>query len=147
LRELATHPEREQIIRDEPNLTKRKANEIMRKYEGAEEEKQEQKQEDEWLRDNRRWFRDLCTLASEASHAADVAFQCTSEKLHELLQVVDSLMLTNLGRDGRMVANLAEHLEALLKEEDQAEQTEQADAEASVPIERAYRKATAQAAA
>ena len=45
LRELAAHPNHEQIIRDNPKITKREAYELRRKYQGKEKEKQ--KQEDE----------------------------------------------------------------------------------------------------
>jgi hypothetical protein len=137
LAQFATHPKCKQLIQDNPKITKREAYELRRKLKGDEEEKQEQQQEGEWLRDNRRWFRDLCTDAEKAARAANFAFQCPREKLHELLDVVDSLKLMNLGGHGRIVANLAEHLEALKKEKEQAEQAEQAeqeDAEASAPI-------------
>jgi hypothetical protein len=93
LRELATHPDRKQIILDNPDLTKREAQEIMRKHEGAANEKKEQEREDEWLRDNRRWFKDLVALANEATRAADVVDQCTPEQLDNLLQAIDPGLL------------------------------------------------------
>jgi len=46
LRELATHPDREQIIRKHPDLTKREAQERMHKLRDAAKKKQEQEQED-----------------------------------------------------------------------------------------------------
>jgi hypothetical protein len=149
LRELATHPDRAELIRKNPIITKREAHELMRKQKHAAEEKQkqeqeqEQEQEEDWFKHSSKWFRDLCTHASEAARAADVAVQCTPEKLHELLQVVEPLMLMNLGRDGRLVANLAEHLEAKLKEEDAVEQAELENVEASAPIERVHSEAIA----
>jgi len=42
LRELATHPDREEIIRKDPNITKREAHDQMRKLKGTAKEKQEQ---------------------------------------------------------------------------------------------------------
>src|SRR6516162_5690696 len=42
LRELATHPDREQIIRNNPHLTKREAQGLVRKHTGADEERRQQ---------------------------------------------------------------------------------------------------------
>ena len=48
LRELATHPEREQIIRQNPNITKREAHDKMRALKRNEKEKAEEAQEEDW---------------------------------------------------------------------------------------------------
>ena len=46
LRELATHPEREQLIAEYPELTKREARDRMRKHNGKAKEAKETEQED-----------------------------------------------------------------------------------------------------
>src|SRR6516165_8282156 len=140
-KELATHPKREQIIRDNPNLTRREAQDLMRRHRGTEKEKQKQDQEDEWLRDNRRWFNDLVALADEVSRAVDVVDECTPEQLDNLLRAVDPKMLMYVRGGGRRLAGLADRLEALLEEQEVS-----APVEASPPIERAPAEATAQVA-
>jgi len=143
LRELATHPEREQIISKCPNLTKREAHKLMRKREGAAKEKQEQQQEDEWSRDNRRWFKDLLALANEASRMAGVVDECTPEQLENLLQVVDPDSLMYVRGCGRRLFKLANRLAELLGEEVE----EFTVPKASAPITRAHPEASAHAAA
>jgi hypothetical protein len=56
LRELASHADRAEI---NPNITKREALALKRKLTGVEQEKTNEQQEAEWLRDNRRAFREL----------------------------------------------------------------------------------------
>jgi hypothetical protein len=90
LRELATHPDREQIISTNQNLTKREAHSLMRGHTYDEKVKAQQEQEDDWLKHNRRWFKELCTIANDASRAAAVVDQCTTpEQQHGLLKAVE----------------------------------------------------------
>jgi DNA repair exonuclease SbcCD ATPase subunit len=121
LRELATHPAREQIISKNLNLTKREALDMMRELKGAAKEKQKQEQEDDWLKHNRRWFRELYAHAEEAYRAADVALNCPPEKQRELLRVVEPLMRDNLRMYGGMLRTFADHYEKLLAEQEAAE--------------------------
>jgi hypothetical protein len=120
LRELATHPEREQLISKHPNLTKRGARNLMRGQETATKDKQKQTQqrEDDWLRDNRRWFKEVCDIANEATDAANVAFNCTPEQLNNLLRAVDPAMLMYIQGGGRMLVDLARYLAGHFEEED-----------------------------
>jgi hypothetical protein len=143
LRELATHPDRAQIIRKNSNLTKREALDIMRKFKGVAKEKQQQEQEDEWLRDNRRWFKDLLALANEVHRAADVVDQCTPEQLEILLQAIDPCSLMYVRGGGRRLFKLANRLAELLG----AEVEEFTVPKVSAPIERAHQEAPAQVAA
>jgi hypothetical protein len=117
LRELATHPEREQIIRQNPNLTKREARDKMRDHKRASGEKQKQDQEEDWLKHSRKWFEDLVVLANEVSSAAGVVDECTPEQLDTLLQAVDPGSLMYVRRGGRRLFKLANHLAELLGEE------------------------------
>jgi hypothetical protein len=140
LRELATHPEREQIIRKNPDLTKREAHELMRKREGAAKTKQEQEQEqeDEWLKHDRKWFKDLVAVANEASRVAGVLDEYTPEQLDKLRQAVDPKLLMYVRGGGRMLFRVANRLAELLGDDLE---------EASAPIERPHPEATAQVAA
>jgi hypothetical protein len=138
LRELATLDDhvREQIIRDNPKITKREAREEVRKHKGT--AKQKQDQEDEWLRDTRRWFRDLVAAANEASRVAGNVDldECTSQQLDNVLQAIDPASLMYVRRGGRMLFKLANDLAELLGVDAE---------EASVPIERVHPEPTAHA--
>jgi len=68
--------------------------------------------------------------------------QCTPEQLDKLLQAVDYSLLMYVRGGGRMLANLADRLEALLEERERSKAVE-----ASAPIKRTHPEATAQAAA
>jgi hypothetical protein len=137
LRELAGLEEREKIICKDPNITKREAQELRRKHKGATKEKQQQDQEDEWLRDTRRWFRDLVAAANEGSRVAGNVDldQCTSEQLDNLLQAIDPGSLMYVRRGGRMLFRVANRLAELLGVDAE---------EASAPIERVHPEASAQ---
>jgi hypothetical protein len=116
LRELATHPDREEIVRANPNITKREANGLMGKRKGAAEEQQQEEQENGWRKDNRRWFRELYNHTLEISRMIGVALNSSPEKQRELSQVVEPLMLMNMGGCGRMLVEFVDHFEALDEE-------------------------------
>ena len=88
LRELATDPDREEIIRDHPNLTNRAAHSLMRKQAYATKEKQEREQEEDWVKHNRVWFKDLYDIVNEAARIATVVDvdECTPEQQENLRQ-------------------------------------------------------------
>jgi hypothetical protein len=137
LRELQTHPDREQIIRKNPSITKREAHERMRELKGTAKEKQ-QDQEDEWLKDDRKWFKQLIAIANEASRVASVIDEYEPEQLDKLRQAVDPKLLMYVRGGGRMLFRVANRLAELLGEDLE---------EASAPIERPHPEATAQVAA
>jgi len=138
LRELATHPEREQIISKYPDLTKREAHDKMRKLKGSAKKKQQEEQENEWLKHDRKWFKDLVAIASEASRVAGMLDEYTPEQLDKLPQAIDPELLMCVRGGGRMLFRVANRLAELLGEDLE---------EASAPIERARQEARAQAAA
>jgi hypothetical protein len=113
-RELATHPHRERIIQENPNITKREAHRLMR-------EQAVQEARDSWFNDNRRWFKDLCTSATELSREARIARDCSPEKLNYLLEVIEPSMLPKLQGSGRLLVEVAEFLQNKLDEQDAAE--------------------------
>jgi hypothetical protein len=117
LRELATHPDREHILRADPNLTKREARKLIRDHKNVAGKKQKQDQESDWLKHSRKWFKDLVTLANEVHRATDVVNGCTPEQLENLLEAVDAGSLMYLRGGGRSLFNLANHLAELLGEE------------------------------
>jgi hypothetical protein len=120
LRELATHPDRAEIIREQPTLTKNVAQAIMRKHKNGGQEKKKAAQEAEWLKHNRKWFKDLVVLANEATSAAAFAHnECTTdEQWRRLLDAIEPGQLMYVGQGGRMLVWLADLLERLLEEPD-----------------------------
>jgi hypothetical protein len=115
LRELATHPDREKIIHDDPKITKREAHDLMRKQANATKEKQEQDQWDDWLKHNRVWFKELCKIVNEAARTATVVDldECTPEQQENLRQAVDPNLLLSVRHSGRMLIHTADRLAEL----------------------------------
>jgi hypothetical protein len=140
LAQFATHPKCQQL---NPKITKREAYELRRKLKGDEEEKQEQDQDDEWLKDDRKWFKQLVVIANEASRVAGVIDAYSPEQLKKLRQAIDPGLLMYVRGGGRMLIRAVEHLEALLAEQEEAEPVE-----ASPPMEQPqHQEATAHVAA
>jgi hypothetical protein len=113
LRELATHDDREQIIRKHPDLTKREARNLMRKQVSAMREKQEREQAEDWVKHNRLWFKDLCNIVNEAARTAEALDECTPEQQNNLRQVIDPNLLLDVRRGGRMLIQTADRLAEL----------------------------------
>ena len=112
---LKDHANREEILSKHPNLSCTKTTrDYMRSYdEGA----KETAQEDEWLKDNKRWFADAVELANEATKTADFIHQCTDEQRHRLLKVVEPAHLEYIRRGGKFLVELADYLQAALAED------------------------------
>ena len=113
LRELATHDDREEIIRKHPDLTKRKAHDLMRKQASATKEKQEREQAEDWVKHNRVWFKELCNIVNEAARTAEALDECTPEQQEKLRQAIDPNLLLDVRRGGRMLIYTADRLAAL----------------------------------
>jgi hypothetical protein len=111
----------------------------VRKIKSAEEEKQEQEQADEWLKHDRKWFKDLVAIATEASRVASFLDEYTPEQLDKLPQAVDPNLLICVRGGGRMLFRVANRLAELLGEE--------VEEFTSARIERTHQEASAQAAA
>jgi hypothetical protein len=136
LRELAALPDREQIMHDNPKITKREAEQLRRKYQGKVKAKQKQKQnQDQWLRDKQKWFRDLVKAANEATRVAGMVDLDDAEQLDKLLPAVDPGSLKYVRGGGRMLVRVATRLAELLE----------ADADEAAPPIDAHPKATAHA--
>jgi hypothetical protein len=122
LRELATHPNREEIIRDNPAITKQAAHNLMREQKYAEEEQQHEKeeQENDWREHNRGWFRELYEHAQKVFGMVEVAARLTPEQQRRLLQVIEPLLLMHIGEFGRKLVDFVDHFEALLEEKEVA---------------------------
>jgi len=155
LRELAALPEvaglpnREQIIHDNPDITKREAEQLRRerKKGTASSSAQQQaqfpgKQQGGFLKDKRRYLKDICTSQEEVRRKAQEALDLEStedeQQLDDLAQVAGKLMLSNLRADAKMVVEFADRLlerRRQLEEKDETEEAAPEDADALVTTE------------
>jgi hypothetical protein len=96
-RELATHPEREEIVRANPNITKRQAQQEMRKLKGADKEQKKGAtgdQEPEWARDTRGWLnKQVVAINAVTDEVNKVMENCTSEQRRLLADLDPTLLL------------------------------------------------------
>jgi len=143
LRELAALPEgaglpnREQIIRDNPDITKREAEQLRRerkKDTASSSAQQAQSSGKQFLKDKLRYLKGVCNSQEKVRREAEEGLDATDEQLGDLAQVVPKLMLLNLRADAKMVVELADLLlerRRQLEEKDEAEEVEPEDADAS----------------
>jgi hypothetical protein len=123
LRELASYadnPECQKLVQN-PNTTKREALHLKRKLTGVAKEKAKKAEEDDWRKNNRRWFAKVVTLANEATDAAAFMHECTDEQLRRLVEVVEPEQLDYIRRGGKMLVDLADYLKAQLEVEEEEE--------------------------
>jgi hypothetical protein len=115
LRELAAHPDREEIVAKDPNITKREAHRLMRQQAYTAKTKREQEQEDNWGKHNRGWFKALVTLGDEVMRTAGAVNvdECTPEQQESLRQVIDANLLRRVRASGRVLIKTADHLASL----------------------------------
>jgi hypothetical protein len=129
LRELKTLPDREEILREKPNMTKREAAAIKRKSKLAEQEKEQEKdkaKDDVWLKKFNDGFKGACNRQAEAGRWAEGVFELSNTELDKASQKIQSVLLTNMIRDAKLVIKLGELLEPfVLDEETEPEQEEE----------------------
>jgi hypothetical protein len=119
LRALQDHPDRYNIVKENPNLTQAKARDKMRDYKDAGKEKVAGKKKGsaDWDRHAKRWFKNVLTLANDAIRTAEVARQCsTPEQRDNLLMAVDPHLVADVREGGKALVELADWLEERLEE-------------------------------
>jgi hypothetical protein len=126
--ELATHPDRANIIRTNPDITKRQARQIMRERQRAEVVAAPR----DWRRNEwRRWFQAVVQLATKAIRDGAVADQPVAPEVRQILrEVIEPHLLQTLRDGGEALIRLADFLEALIAEPEETTQ-ENATAEAA----------------
>jgi len=145
LRALQDHPDRADIVKNNPDLTQAEARKLMRPYRGEDSGKQDkEEQETDWDKHNRRWFKNLVALAHDATSAAEVALDCTPEKQRELLKAVEPGLVMYLRGGGNALVRIADWLDERLEE---AKERRAKAEEASVAKKREHRVEAAQATA
>ena len=115
------------MIRKNPNLTKREAQDLMREQKeskntngkNSKSKNSGDNEKDEWIKHNHAWFKGLVALANEATRTADALKQCRPDQLNHLLQVVDPSLLVDVRRGGTALIEVADKLAKLLEEPEQ----------------------------
>jgi hypothetical protein len=131
LRALQDHPDRCNIVKENPDLTQAEARKLMRPYRTEEKDKcggakQEKGEENEWTKHNAKLFRNLVTFAIDATKAAQAVLDAPSEKQREFLQVIEPLWIGNLRLAGCTLIEFADHFYKL---QDEAAEGRPAEAE------------------
>jgi len=129
LQELGAHPDRTQLLRDKPQMTKAEARKTMQAY------KRSQKASDGWERDELdKWLRNVLQTAIDARGAETkplyvVANSDRLRTLQELVELVDPKSVPRLRAGGNALLSIADTLEKLderiaAAEQDEAERKE-----------------------
>jgi hypothetical protein len=153
LRELATLDDRGKIIRDNPKITKREAEQLRRERKGTASSSAQQQaqssgqQQAAFLKDKRRFLKDICTSQEELRRKAEEALESTDEQLDDLAKIAGKLMLSNLLADAKVVVELAKQLlerRRQLEEKDETEEAEPKNVDPLVATEHAHPEASIQ---
>jgi hypothetical protein len=138
LRELQALDDREEIIREKPNMTKREAAEIKRKRKDA---KPPEQDKDVWLKKFNEGFKGACNRQAEAARWAEGALRLTNTELDRASQKIESVLLSNARRDAKLVIQACELLEPFVLDEEAAEPEQEAQEETT---EHAHREVPSQ---
>jgi hypothetical protein len=106
MRELKDVPNRLKIVTDDPQITKREAQEKRREHEGKPKNKSRDK-----LAEKERWFKRVVSLANELIRHAKVRDNNSAEMRADLREFVEPTLLPVLEECGEAVLALAKYLE------------------------------------
>lgn len=118
--ELAAHPDRAEIITNNPNLKKSEARKLMKAWRQKD---QQEKTSDDWqLEDTRRWFKDLVTRANDAIADGELSetHHLDPAKRQILREVVEPTLVPILREGGAAWIKLADFLKRCLMDETKA---------------------------
>jgi hypothetical protein len=115
LRELQTLPDREEILREKPNMTKRDAAEIKRKRKNAEPETKADASHKKFLDG----FKAACHRTAEAARWAEGACKLSSAELDGASQKIQPVLLANMRRDAKLVIEFCELMEPFVLDDEQ----------------------------
>jgi len=112
--ELQAHPDRVEIIRRNPDLTKREARQINRRR-----DRETRLASDHLREENKRWFRNVVRRADEAVRDASVADSEVSPELRQAMrEAIEPKLLPTLREGAEALNRLADFLEQLAQEEE-----------------------------
>ena len=107
LRELQSHPDRKAIVKKKPEMTKRKAQEIMLALNG----KQQKGKSRDWKAEgNNRWLRRVCSFANECGRTAEEVMR-NKEVMRALREIAEPALATALVSDLEVVLAFAKLLQ------------------------------------
>jgi hypothetical protein len=116
--ELQAHPNRLEIIRRNPDLTKREARQLRRRR-----DRETRSASDHLREETKRWFRNAVRRADEAIRDAGVANSEVEPELRQaMLEAVEPTLLPTLRDAAEALMRLADYLEQLTQEEEPREQ-------------------------
>jgi hypothetical protein len=113
--ELAAHPDRAEIVQENPNITARKAREMVRANNTAQDDG---RREEDWkLKETRRWFNRLVDMAEEIVGEVNIGAM-TPERRQILTEVLEpNLLVQQLREGGEALVKLADDLKQLIENE------------------------------
>ena len=106
MRALAGHEDREQIVKDNPDLTQGGAREIMRAYKEQKAGKGNKREESADAKEDRRWFKKLVIDARKLLSQADIG-----PVSHALAKEIEPKQLPVLREVGKTLIKLADSLQ------------------------------------
>jgi hypothetical protein len=113
LRELQKYPDKASIAAKLPGMTKSQARELM--TDGEDYVPKKKKKDAEWLKYDKKWFKKVVTLGSDAARAADFAARASSDQMQKLLEVSEPALLAQVRTGCEALLKLARSLEKLHK--------------------------------
>jgi hypothetical protein len=120
-RALQNHPEREEIVKKNPKITKRDAQKLMSAWKQQHEGKQKKRKSgDGKAEEQKRWLRSVCSFANKYGRDAEEVMG-DKELTRDLREIAEPAVLAALGSDLKVLLALA----ALLQHQD--EHTEEAE--------------------
>jgi hypothetical protein len=130
-RELATLDDREQIIRDNPEITKREAEQLRRERKkgtaSSSAQQQARSSGKHFLKDKRGYLKDICNSQEKVRRKAQEGLDATDEQLDDLAQVAGELNLLNLRADAKVVVELADLILGKRRQLEEKDQTTEAE--------------------
>jgi hypothetical protein len=118
LRELATHKDRGRIIQQNPHLTKREAQDIMRKFRNGDADAADEQEAEglasNWQKHSAGWFADIVIHAHALLGARAVLDGCTPEQEENLLMTVEEHLVETIQQGSKAGLQIADWLNARL---------------------------------
>jgi hypothetical protein len=132
-RELEKLDDRFEIIKDHPNTTKREARKLRLEREGNEYQEHLEKRTPAWMRKNvKPWFQHVCKLTVDVLREVNLARGTGGPDIEEILREVigpSRGLLPSIRNAGDALIQLANYLDTVLSEDEDAEPAEDEDVE------------------
>ena len=108
LRALQDHPDREQLVKNDPKITKREAEKLRRDHKG----KPKNNKSGDWKRDEcKRWLGQIQSLANTVTRTAKAVAYEEEETLALLREIMEPALVPDLKAGGEALRKLADYLD------------------------------------